>query len=76
MRNPPKEWNSAGNKPAPESGIHPENGILLGITGSWPWIQTSKIKNLPIGNHSRNINSKGSLPCNINFLKFKYEKFS
>jgi hypothetical protein len=60
--------------PAPEQGIHQKSGIPLGITFSWSWIQTRKIKNLPIGNNSRNINSKGSLPRKNNFLKFKYEK--
>jgi hypothetical protein len=30
-------------------------------------------KNHPIGNNSRNINSKRSLPRKTNFLKFKYE---
>jgi hypothetical protein len=44
-----------------------------GITSSWTWIQTGKIKNLPISNNSRIINSKGSLPHNTNFLKFKHE---
>jgi hypothetical protein len=52
-RNPPEEWNSAGN------------------IGSKTWIQTGKIKNLPIRNNATTINSKGSLPRKTNFKKFK-----
>jgi hypothetical protein len=53
----------------------PEEWNSAEITGSWTWIQTGKIKNLPIGNNSWNINSKGSVPRKTNFLKFKYEIF-
>jgi hypothetical protein len=52
---------------APGQGIYQKNGIPLGITGSWTWIQTGKIKNLPNGDNSRNINSKGSLLLKTNF---------
>jgi hypothetical protein len=48
----------------------PEEWNSAGITGSRTWIQTGKIKNLLIGNNSRNINSKGSLPRKTNFSKF------
>jgi hypothetical protein len=54
----------------------PEGWNSAGITSSWTWIQTGKIKNLPIGNNSRNINSIGSLPCKNNFQKFEYNNFS
>jgi hypothetical protein len=43
--------------PAHGRGIHRKNGIPPGITDSWSWVQTGKIKNLPIGNNSRNRNS-------------------
>jgi hypothetical protein len=32
--------------PAPRVRIHRKKEIMLGITGSWKWIQTSKIQNL------------------------------
>jgi hypothetical protein len=48
--------------PAPGLVICRQNGIPPGINGSWPWIQTGKIKSLPIGTNTRKINSKGSLP--------------
>jgi hypothetical protein len=53
----------------------PEKWNSAGITGSWTWIQAGKIKNLPINNNSRNVNSKGSLQHKTNFKKFKYEYF-
>jgi hypothetical protein len=36
----------------------PKEWNSAGITASWTWIQTGKIKNLRIGNNSRNITLK------------------
>jgi hypothetical protein len=33
---------------APGQGIHWKKGIPPGITNSWTWFETTKIKNLPV----------------------------
>jgi hypothetical protein len=80
MRNPPEEWNVAGNYQILDKGILPRNAILPGITGSrtrnppekWNFVVNDldfdrQDKNLWISNNSRNINSKRSLQRKIDF---------
>jgi hypothetical protein len=64
--NPPDEWNSAGIYWL----LDEESTRRMEFRRDY-WLmdkdQTGKIKNLPISNNSRNINSKGSLPHKNNF---------
>jgi hypothetical protein len=56
----------------------PEDRNSAGITSSWTWIQTGKIKNLPISNNSRIINSKLYLKqenSNLNMVGTKILQF-